>query len=228
MAGYCADRFGHKQVLMFSAIMYAAFGTLIDQTPRYHEYQNSPFVELSRDGHLVTFNWPHCQEHNCTADSEAIHDFAIGGSWQSDLMGCQNLTITLPQKDEKYSVSPVTLINGTFCSMQFTNETDTWRNCELKIEDDSLGMRECENIVGDHRITFAIYAVLVLGCRAGMNICFSLMDGTNMRYAQRYNGDFAKTYAFSALGSLLSSFLSGFLVVDATDGQGISESSIFL
>ena len=230
LSGYSADRFGHKQVLIFTAILYAACGTLIDQTPRYKVYQNHPFVELTSEGDLLSFSWPSCHKNaSCDNNIGAVHEYIISGSWIEHMTEeCTDVNVTLPLVDDMYNTTTMVITNGTFCSMVFNQSgvTNASMRCQVSIADASVttrtGISSCNVAVGDHTTTFVTYAVLVLGCRIGMNICFSLFDGTNMRYAQKYNGNFANTIIFSALGSLASSVLSGFLVVDNPDGSGQS------
>ena len=225
LIGYCADRFGHKQVLVTTVILYAIFGTLIDQTPRYREYQNSPFVELNKFNQVKSFSWPTCtdQDTGFCKNSSAVHDFLAGGSWKQSIdPDCASGEISVPKQDSHYQSRTIKLINGTFCNIDYSDidVTNKTKNCSVAITEDSLGIGDCQYTVGNHAATFGVYLVLRLVVNLAMNICFSLMDGTNLRYAQKFNGDFAKSMAFGSLGSLAASALSGFLVIDAEPGSG--------
>ena len=216
-AGYAADTFGYKQVLVVTGTLSSLTGTLLHQVPRYREYQNHPYATLSSDSKLVSLGWPTlCQGGNCS-DSDAAQKLngtkfiAIGNCHNQDGNLVETHTnISLP--DHPMNITSMHIEpNGTFCGLSFLDSSMTDITCD--IIDDSI-LPSCTRVVGNHALTLGLYCSIFVVLRFMQNNFLALLDSTAMQYANIYNGSYASSIFFANMGCLISSYVAGALVVD--------------
>ena len=213
-------------VLLSAFLLYGVTGPMIDLTPRYYTYQNHPFINIDNNNVMSEILWPKCDQ--ACDNPSFIKDPLIYQNLSQNLLNCKSSNgssveppaLTLPNYITAQNVSNADITgNGTFCSITFSGTDNASTNITCDVQKGFGDLLFCDMNVGQHMATFIVYVLLRAIFIISMNVAFSVMDGTAMRYCRIYNGEYAMCLFSQAFGGLVASFLGGLLVQDFADSN---------
>ena len=125
-------------------------------------------------------------------------------------------SVIWPAQNDSFRITSATENpNGSFCNLLYFEPSDRQITCDVLDDMNTT----CVLAKGNHTLTLTVYAGIMVACRLCLNNFLSLLDGTAMQYADRYNGSYAMCIIFSSLGCLSASYLAGLLIVDPEDSS---------